>query len=53
MKQNNNIDDNIIDIISKYIKSYGLHSSLYHNEEIDNNTCRDIAIGIMAIISGK
>ena len=39
--------------ISEYIKSWKLHSSLNYSEEISNETCQDIANGIVALIESE
>lgn len=43
----------IINKITSYIKSLGLHSSLDYSKEIDDRTCNDLAIGIVALIDSE
>lgn len=47
------MNNHVINKISEYIKSWGLHSSLDYSEEISNETCQDIATGIVALIESE
>lgn len=46
-------DSDIINKIAFYIKSWRLHSSLDYSNEIDDEICNDLAIGIVALIDSE